>query len=515
MNKQELLARNTYLEATLASMNTKITAMSTGMSKLTSKNMDLQAQLDWFTRQLFGKKSEKLISPEDKKQLTFDGFDLEEQPEEDEEKPANKKRKKARRDGQDKVKLPDNIPIEKQIIDIPESEKICAETGKPFEKIGEEITSKLAYKPGSHYVKQTIRPKYATPEGSIKTAELPETILNRCLADESLLAQIITQKYIDHLPLYRISEILERDGIQISRQTLNQWVIRAGLALEPLYNEMHKHIIQNPELYADETPIALLKPGNKKVHSAYMWVLVGGGEKAPYRTYHFKENRQHQNINDLIGHYKGYIHSDAYQAYKKLSDQVTWCPCFAHIRRKFFEAQSGHAKLRKTILTKIRYLYMYEKVAWKRSPQERLTIRQQKEIPIIDELTKIIQEQLKSGKILPKSKIGKALGYYCNLIPYLKNYTTNANARIDNNTAERAIRPLALGRKNWLFAGSERGGHVCGILLSLVQTCRGLGINSQEYLEDVMVRLMSHNSQKLAELLPDRWAEARKATATP
>ena len=158
---------------------------------------------------------------------------------------------------------------------------------------------------------------------------------------------------------------------------------------------------------------------------------------------------------------------------------------------------------------------MYEKVAWKPSSEERLAIRQQKEIPIIDELTKIIQEQLKSGKILPKSKMGKAIGYYCNLIPYLKNYTTNANARIDNNTAERAIKPIALGRKNWLFAGSERGGHVCGILLSLVQTCRGLGINPQEYLEDVMRRLMSHNSQKLEELLPGQWKNAQNTTPKP
>ena len=202
---------------------------------------------------------------------------------------GGKSEKKARREGQDKIKLPDNIPIEKHFLDIPEAEKICPETGKPLKKIGQEITSKLAYKPGSHYVKQIIRPKYATPEGSIKIADLPETLLNRCLADESLLAQIITQKYADHTPLYRISEILERDGIQISRQLLSQWVIRAGLALEPLYNEMHKHIVKGHELYADETPISLLKPGNKKVHTAYMWTLVGGGEKAPYRTYHFRE----------------------------------------------------------------------------------------------------------------------------------------------------------------------------------------------------------------------------------
>ena len=157
---------------------------------------------------------------------------------------------------------------------------------------------------------------------------------------------------------------------------------------------------------------------------------------------------------------------------------------------------------------------MYEKVAWRRSPEERLRIRKEKELPIIDELIKKIKEKLTDGKVLPKSKFKEALGYFCGLIPYLKNYTEHPFARMENNIAERAIRPLAIGRKNWLFFGSEEGGQAGSILLSFVQTCRGLGINPREYLEEIFRRLPGHNAKKLDELLPDQWLLARNQTST-
>ena len=153
---------------------------------------------------------------------------------------------------------------------------------------------------------------------------------------------------------------------------------------------------------------------------------------------------------------------------------------------------------------------MLEKVAWARSEEERLRIRQEKEVPIIDRLIEAIKDKMINGKILPKSKFKEALGYFCGLIPYLKNYTQHAWARLDNNVAERAVRPLAIGRKNWLFVGNEDGGEAAGIILSLVQSCRAVGANPREYLEDVMRRLMAHNTQKLHELLPDQWLKSRQ-----
>ena len=176
---------------------------------------------------------------------------------------------------------------------------------------------------------------------------------------------------------------------------------------------------------------------------------------------------------------------------------------------EFIEAESGDPKFRDWVLRKIRYLFMFEKVAWARSEEERLRIRQEKEIPIIDELILAIKSKLIDGKILPKSKFKEALGYFFGLIPHLKNYTKHAFARMDNNVAERAVRPLAIGRKNWLFIGNEDGGEAAAVIFSLIQTCRAMNVNPREYLEDVMRRLMSHNSQKLHELLPDQWESLR------
>jgi transposase len=190
--------------------------------------------------------------------------------------------------------------------------------------------------------------------------------------------------------------------------------------------------------------------------------------------------------------------------------QMIWCPCFSHIRRKFFEASEG--EFRDWVLMKIWHLFLLERVAWARSEDERLKIRQEKEILLIDELIKEIKGKLYEGKILPKSKLGESIRYFCGLIPYLKNYTKYPFARLDNNVAERAVRPIALGRKNWLFFGSVEGGESGAVIFSLVQTCRGLGINPRDYLEDVLRRFMSHPANRLEELLPDQWVKSRQQT---
>lgn len=475
----------------------------------------LKEQLEWFKRQLFGQKAEKFVDKSNGAQLYFEGFDkLVEVPPEKTTIPAHE-RKKRKPTGKDEIIVPAGLPVERLFIDIPEEAKICPKTGVPLVKIGEEVTSKLAHKPGSYFIKQIIRPKYGTPKTSddgVKVADLPESLLNRCQADDSLLADILVKKFADHLPLYRQSEMMAREGIHISRQTLCQWVLRAGKALKPLYNEMISQILKSENIFYDETPIKMLEPGKGKTRQAYMWVLVGGQSSNPgYRIYDFQIDRCHYHAAEMLKDYHGVLHSDKYGAYETLANKkkLTWCPCWGHIRRKFFEAESGDPKFRDWVLRQIRYLFMLEKVAWARSAEERLRIRQEKEVPIIDELIKAVKDKLTEGKILPKSKLKEALGYFCGLIPHLKNYTKHAFARLDNNVAERAVRPLAIGRKNWLFVGNEDGGESAAIIFSLIQTCRALEINPREYLEDIMRRLMSHNSQKLYELLPDQWKACR------
>lgn len=480
---------------------------------LNNKIQYLEEQLAWFKRQVFGKRSERVVANLNPGQLTFDGFENTQATQEEEKNniPAHDRRK-PKRDGQDKITLPPDLPVQTMIIDVPEEQKICQETGEALVQIGVEITHKLAHQPGAYYIKEIIRPKYAQKE-SIITAELPESFLPKCRADESLLAEIITEKFADHQPLYRIAESMGRQGIGISRKLLSQWVIKSGKALKPLFQAMIKKVLESQNIFIDETPVLLQE--RVKCKQAYMWTVVGGNaSNPPYRVYNFRENRCHDNVIDILGDYRGVLHSDKYGAYERLAEkkQIIWCPCWSHIRRKFFEADGG--EFRQWVLRKIRYLFMLERVAWARPSGERLKIRQEKEIPLIDELIQKVKTQLSDGKILPKSKLREALGYFCGLIPYLKNYTKYPFARLDNNVAERAIRPLVIGRKNWLFFGSLEGAEAGAVLFSLVQTCRGMDINPRKYLEDVMRRIMSHNAQKLDELLPDQWLTARKIPDT-
>lgn len=474
----------------------------------------LEEQIAWFKRQIFGKRSERNVSKCNSEQLTFAGFELPQHPEPKTKEIPSHTRCVPNRNGEDKITLPPDLPVKTVIVDIPEEEKLCPETNEPLVQIGVEISYKLSQQPGSYYIKEIIRPKYAHPsreENGIKIAPLPESLLPRCRADESLLADIAVKKFGEHLPLYRIAESFGYAGIGISRRLLSQWIVRIGLALKPLYLEIKKHVIESLNIFMDETPVLLQEKG--KCKEGYMWVIVGGNEvNPPYRVYDFRENRKHENVQGILGEYHGVLHSDKYGAYERLAEQkkITWSPCYAHIRRKFFEAEAGDRVFREWVLRKIRYLFMLEKVAWGRSPEERLRIREKKEIPIIDELIMRIKEKLGEPRILPKSKLGEAIRYFCGLIPYLKNYTRHAYARLDNNIAERAIRPLAIGRKNWLFFGSPEGGEAGAILLSLVQTCRGLGIDPRAYLEDVMRRLMGHSANKLHELLPDLWHKAQQ-----
>jgi transposase len=472
----------------------------------------LKEQIAWFTRQVFGKRTEKIISA-NTEDLFLPGF--EPSGKQIKEKPVSSHiRRSITNKGENKLAFPEDLPIEQIVIDLKEEEKICPETGKPLVKVGEDVTQKLAHKPGSYYIKEIIRFKYAAlneGEKTIISADLPDSLLPKSKADESLLADILVKKFADHLPLYRQSEMLAREGINASRQLLSQWVVKCGLALKPLYNKMSELVLESNNVFVDEVPVDMLKPGKGSVHQAYMWVLVGGQQANPtYRVYNFRVDRQHVHAEDLLKNYQGVLHSDKYGAYEKLAHrkQFVWCPCWAHIRRKFFDAEAGDPKFRQLVLRKIKYLFMLERVGWNRSEKERLRIRIEKEVPIIDELINLVKDKLMNGKVLAKSKFKEALGYFCSLIPFLKNYTTNAYARLDNNVAERAVRPLAIGRKNWLFLGSEEGGEAAAIILSLVQTCRSLNINPRVYLEDVMRRLQSHSFQRLEQLLPDQWAKA-------
>jgi len=513
----ELREENNRLKKEVHDLRKENQKLQAENGALKKENVVLKEQNAWFKKQLFGKKSEKFLSESD--QLEFPGMESLEEEEVEQEVKGHTRRKRESTE-EDKLSYPEDLPKETLVLDLTEKEKICPHTGEPLKKIGEEISRKLAFKPGSYFIKETIRPKYVSPkhpELGVITAPVPEGIFLKSKVDESLLAHIVTMKFGDHLPLYRIQEILEREGIKISRQSLSYWIVKIGENLSPLYEEMKQKIFKSSSLFVDESPIKLLVKGKRKAHEAYMWIYVGGGGlDPPYRLFQFCLNRKHQNAFEELKDYQGILHSDKYGAYETLAKQgdLTWCPCWAHIRRYFIEAQGGDQAFRNHVLQKIRYLYMFEKIAKKRSIEERIKIRFEKEEPIIDGLIQQIQEKFLKGKHLPKSKYKKALEYFCRLTPYIKNYLFNAEAQIDNNVAERAIRPLAIGRKNWLFVGSEKGGKGAATLLSLVQTCRNLNIHPRNYLEDILKRIMSHPAAQLEDLLADVWAKTQSLSSS-
>lgn len=479
----------------------------------------LQEQLSWLKKQLFGAKSERIVADLGQQSLPFTEIDVVTPPTETVDQVSYERRKAVKNKGTDTIAYPDDLPVERKLLDLPDEQKVCPATGEPLVQIGEEVTRKLARKAEQFFIIEYVRPKYASrkaPDQGVMTAALPDTIIDRCPADESLLASVVIAKFCDHLPLYRQVQMLRRSGIQISRQTLSKWVLSLGAGLEPLYEAMMARVLQSGVIFVDESPISLQGQKKGPCKKAYMWIYAGGGGgDPPYRFFEFCTSRSHAHVEQTLKNYQGVLHSDKYAAYEKLAkrEDIQWCPCMAHVRRKFVEVEGAEPELRRRILQKIRYLFMLERVAWARSPEERLRIRQEKEKPILGSLTKLIKERLHQGGLLPKAKLTQALHYYLGLAPYFENYLTNPDARLDNNVAERAIRPLTIGRKNWMFVGSENGGQAAAIFMSLIQTCRHLNINPQEYLEDVLRRIMSHPAKRIEDLLPDRWLADRQESA--
>lgn len=484
----------------------------------------LKEQIESLQRLVFGPKKVKVI-PNDG-QLYFPGMGPKDfQPPAPEKKPVKShERKQPVRNNQHSLQISENYPVEQRIIDIPEEEKIDPETGEQLVKIGEEVSRQLAYQSGHYLVIETVRYKYASPsreEAGVVIAPPKDSIIPKSRADESLLAEIVTRKYADHLPLYRLSEIFSRDGVQISRQLMSQWILKLGKTLTPLYELMWERILESRNIFIDESPVKLQVKGKGKLQTGFMWVLAGGRQESnpPYRIFRFFKNRAHDHALEMVEGFSGSLHSDKLEVYQKLAkrEEIIWHPCWEHAKRKFQEMVAGDLNFRDWIVGKIQSISLLEQEAWKLQQLERVEFRKAREGPLIDEIIAAVKDKVENGFSLPKSKYREALLYIYGLIPYLKNYLYHPYAHMNNNVAERTIRPLAIGRKNWLFVGSENGGEASAVLFSLVQTCRELGINTKDYLEDVMRRFLDHPINRLEELLPDNWlkAQEKKSTSKP
>jgi len=483
-----------------------------------SRKMDeLRQQIELLQRRLYGPRSEK-YHPD---QLFLDGLLKEGQiTAKPEPEPVvlvkATVRRKAKPHG--RVAIPEHIERIDEVLDLPEEQKIDPETGLALVKIRDEVSEKLGWKPGQWFVRRFIRPVYAHPDrqsekAGIYVQPMPDSPIEKCKADNSVLAMVAVKKYVDHLPLYRQRDIFLREGIDVAPSTLNAWAIEPILACEPLYLAFKADVLSRSVIFTDDTPVGMLQEGLGRTKQARIWVYVGGCGP-PHRFFDFTEDRRKERPGQILGNYSGFVHADAYSGYDHLFDsrqRILEVGCWAHARRKWDEALKSACKPCTEMLARIRALYKIEAAIRGEKPESRLAVRQAESIPLLDKFYERITEISAERVILPSSLLAKAIGYAVNQRKALYRYTTDGRLEIDNNTAENAIRSLALGRKNFLFVGSPRGGKACAMAMTFLLSAKAVGLNPYEYMHDIYNRIMGWPVTRLHELLPAAWKKSRPA----
>ena len=473
---------------------------------LLSQIDDLNGQLYYLKRQLFGQKSEKLNPAQ---RLLFENLyeevraklQQQQEPEVTRPKSGNNINHRGRKP------LPADLPRKIIEIEPPEQEKICPVCHKPKQRIGSQETEKLEYVPASFYVKKYMRYKYACKdcESNISIGQLPAMAIDKGIAGEGLLAHIITSKYCDHNPLNRLESILRRHGVDINVSTMCDWVGKSADLLEPLVKRMHEKIIESPKINTDDTLIPIKSSKRRgSTYNGYLWVYVDDKNNV---VFDFTPNRSREGPLKFLGTYSGYVQADAYSGYDEFfrKSDATEVGCHAHARRKFEYALDSDPVRAARMLVLWGRLYDIERKARKDnySGEQLLELRQKEAKPILAEIKSAMDEY--KNQVLPKSPIGKAITYALNQWDALNRYIDNPILDIDNNISERTLRMVVIGRKNYLFAGSEAGAERTAIIYSLVAGCKLNGIDPFRYFRDILARVSIHPANKIDELLPSEW----------
>ena len=403
-----------------------------------------------------------------------------------------------------RLPLPANLP-RTEIHHEPES--TTCRCGCTLRRIGEDIAEKLDYTPGVFSVERHIRGKWvcATCETLIQ-APVPAHVIDKGMPTSGLLAQVLVAKYADHLPLYRQEGIFARAGLAIPRSTLAQWVGQCGVALQPLVDALKDEMLTYRVLHADETAVAMLNPGAGKTHRAYLWsYCTGAFEPMKAVVYDFAEGRAGHHAQTFLGEWRGTLVCDDYAGYKALFAQgVTEAGCMAHARRKFFDLHVNHSsQIAAAALPFFAHLYRIEQQVADLDADARRRRRQAEARPIIDALHAWLSAQRQ--KVPSGSSIARAIDYSLHRWAALTRYVDDGQIPIDNNWVENRIRPIALGRNNWLFAGSLRAGQRAAAVMSLIQSAKLNGHDPLAYLRDVLTRLPTQPARRTSELLPHRW----------
>ena len=488
-------------------------------------NAKLQHQLEQLLRQRYGKKSERV----DPAQLLLFAQEIltqaEPTPKPDpvpEPTPAPSA-PQPKKNGHGRKPLPASLPRKPVVHDVPPEQLPCPDCGALRHCIGSEVREQLEYVPASLIVIEHIRPKYACPDcmANVVIAErLPEPI-EKGLPGPGLMAHVITNKYADHLPLYRQEGILRRQGVEISRSTMCDGMAVAAELLSPIVRLMLVKILTSLVVQNDDTPVKVPDHDGKGIKTGRLWSSLGDHNN-PYVVYTYTPDRSGAGPAAIFKDFEGYLQADAYSAYDALytSGKIIEVGCMMHARRKFYEARTSDPPRAHQALAGIQLLYDVEREAKEKHEAEgydafvaaRHAPRGERSRPIFPQLHEWLEAE--APKVLPKSPIGEAIRYALNHWAALERPLDVGFLELDNGACERAFKPVALGRKNWLFAGSDRGGETAAVLMSLCTTCKDLRIDPQAYLRDVLGRISTHPARRIEELLPDRWQALRQAGET-
>ena len=437
---------------------------------LLSENEYLKQQLQELKRMIFGSMSERFV-PADDSQLSL--FSIDQEVIELETEEISYTRDKAQKEKKNavRIKIPAHLPRIEEIIE-PE------DVSEGSKKIGEEITEVLEYNPARVFVRKIIRPKYAKSNNEgVVIAELPSLPIPKGNAGASMLAHIMVSKFVDHLPYYRQIQIFKRQQLILSDSTLNGWFNATADLLEPLYDTLEKQLLKSDYIQADESPIGV-QDSHKQgaLHTGYQWVYRSPTERLVLFKYH--HSRERKAPEKILQDFSGSLQTDGYQAYQnmKTKGKITLLACMAHARRYFEKALDNDKKRAEYVLKQMQRLYDIERNAREReiSFETRGRYRKLYAQPVLNEMEKWLKDNI--SQTLPKSAIGKAIAYTLNLWAKLKEYVNDGKYEIDNNLIENAIRPLALGRKNYLFAGSHKAAQRAAMMYSFFATCK---INSR------------------------------------
>jgi transposase len=496
------------LQALIVSQHVQLLSKDEQLASRDSEIERLKLLIAKLRRMQFGRKSEKLDREIEQLELRLDELEATQSAKAASSQTSaapvptgNVAAKPARRP------LPAHLPRETR--KYPPKQEACPDCGGKLKHLGEDVSEILEYVPARFKVIRQVRPKLACACCEcIVQAEAPSRPIARGVAGPGLLAHVLVSKYCDHLPLYRQSEIYAREGLELERSTLADWVGQASALLAPLVEALRRHVMSATKLHADDTPVPVLAPGNGKTKTGRLWTYVRddrpAGDATPAAVWFaYTPDRKGEHPKAHLSNFAGTLQADGYAGFERSYEagRIQEAACWAHVRRKFYDLVTAHkSPVADEALERIGALYAIEREIRGRSPEERRAVRGTRARPLLESLKQWLEATL--CKLSRKSDTALAVRYALGRWEALLRYVDDGHIEIDNNSAERALRTVALGRKNYLFAGSDAGGERAAAIYSLIGTAKLNGIDPEAYLRDVLTRIADHPINRIEELLP-------------